>query len=156
MKRDLHCSGAEALCYGIPDASVGHSPQRTLLPLVEGPWRDSKVPTPASPIPLRYKLSGNNTAQSSVFLLLIESQSRRKMLTFAPTPELSDQGLSPPVKKGNPYPCYCWSEQWIEWHVSLTCPLSCLPYIPHCLPCQAWLQNFRSICWKLSTWGGRT
>lgn len=109
VKRDLHCSGADALCCGIPEAPVGHCPQRTPLPQVEGPWRD-KVPTPTSPIPPRYKLSENNTAQSSVSLLLVEWQSKRKMLMFAPTSELLDQGSSPPVsflKKGNPYPYYC-------------------------------------------------
>lgn len=138
VKRDLHCSGAEALCCGIPDAPVGHSPQRTLLPQVEGPWRDRKVPAPALPIPLRYKLSGSNTAQSSVSLLLIESQGRRKMLTFSPTPELPDQALFPFVyffERKESIPLLLLEEQWMEWCVSLTCPLSCLPYIPHYLPC---------------------
>lgn len=95
--RELHCSGAEALCYGIPDVPGGHSPERTLLPQEEGPWRDGKAPATASPIPLRYKLSGSNTAESSVSLLLTESQARREMLMFAPTSELSDQGPSPSV-----------------------------------------------------------
>lgn len=154
VKRDLHCRGAETVCCGIPDVPVGHSPQRILLPQVEGPWRESNVPTPDSPIPVRYMLSGSNTAQSSVSLLLIELPSRRKMLTFAPTPDLSDQWPSPPVsflKKGNPNPCYYWGEQWMDWSVSLTCPLSCWPQNPHCFPSRAWLQNSRSICWKLST-----
>lgn len=63
-----------------------------------GPWRDSRVPAPAStlPVPLRSELSTNNIAQSSISLLLAvsEPQVRRWMLTFAPSLEPSHKGLS--------------------------------------------------------------
>lgn len=108
------------------------------------------VPVPASPRPLRSELSAGNTVRSSTSLLLAvsELQSRRQMLTFTPTPELSDQGPSPSVpllKERSHLPVT--TESAVD---RVACPPTCphLPCVPHWPPCWACLQNSRSICWK--------
>lgn len=99
---------------GIPSAGNSAPPGGRAVERHQGPC-------PPPPYASETKLSASSTAQLSISLSLTvsELQSRRQMLTFAPTPQLLDKGL--PLLcllwKRNSSSLLCYSEQWTEWHV---------------------------------------